>query len=226
MIRCLIIDDEPLAREVLEGFVARHESLELVASCSNAMEGFEVMHRERVRLIFLDIKMPGINGIDFLSALKDPPAVIFTTAFGSYALQGFDLEAVDYLLKPFTYERFEKGVGKLMRMQPFKAVVSKPYTYFRVSGKLVKVWHEQLLYVQSVKDYLLLCTTSGNYLTHMTMKHLVELLPPASFIRVHRSYVVNVGSVDELKAWEIVISGTSIPLGEQYRINLAKILHR
>lgn len=224
MIKCILVDDEPLALEILERFVNRTPQLQLVAKCANAMEAFGVLHQQSIDLMILDIKMPGISGLDFVASLKNPPAVIFTTAFAEHALKGFELEAVDYLLKPVTYERFEKSIRKLLKLwQPPTAEAVKDYTYFKVSGKLVKINHADLLYAQSVKDYIHICTKRGKHLTHMTMKYLEELLPSPTFLRVHRSYLVNQAFIEQIDKTGLLVGGERIPLGENYRENVEKI---
>ncbi len=215
--KCIIVDDEPLAQEVLENFISRMDNLQLVSKCNNAVDAFQLLHSRSVDLMFLDIKMPGINGLDFVRSLKNPPAVIFTTAFAEHALTGFELEAIDYLLKPITYERFEKSIQRLLKIYKPESVEPKSYTYFKVSGQLIKIAHTDLQYAQSVKDYILLCTTKGNYLTHMTMKYLNELLPADMFLRVHRSYLVNKNFVDKASKNTIIIAKEVIPIGEKYR---------
>jgi two-component system LytT family response regulator len=220
MIRCIIVDDEPLALEVLESYICRSPQLELVEQCSNALRAFQVLHSEKIDLIFLDIKMPGINGLDFMRSLKNPPPVIFTTAYADHALTGFELEAVDYLLKPVTYERFQRSLNKLLKLYQPKTSPQKDYTYFKVSGKLIKVQHSELLYAQSVKDYIHLCTANGNFLTHMTMKYLDELLPAEVFIRVHRSFLVNKTHITVVDKNSLKIGTVSIPVGENYRDNI------
>jgi two-component system LytT family response regulator len=217
MIRCIIVDDEPLALEVLESYICRSPQLELVEQCSNALRAFQVLHSEKIDLIFLDIKMPGMNGLDFMRSLKSPPPVIFTTAYADHALIGFELEAVDYLLKPVTYERFQKSVDRLLKLYQPTTGLQKDYTYFKVSGKLIKVQHSELLYAQSVKDYIHLYTTHGNFLTHMTMKYLDKLLPAQVFIRVHRSFLVNKAHISVMDKNSLKIGVVSIPVGENYR---------
>lgn len=224
MIRCIIVDDEPLAQEVLEAHILRYGQLVIVAKCSHALEAFDVLHKETVDLMFLDIRMPSINGIDFLRSLKHPPKVIFTTAYTEYGHTGFELDAVDYLLKPVSYERFEKSMQKLLRILPDEKAEQKEYTYFKVSGKLIKVMHTDLLYAQSVKDYIMIKTTKGSLLTHLTMKSLAELLPGNTFLRVHRSYLVNINKVDRVDRTGITLAGLEIPIGENYRDSVWKFL--
>ncbi len=217
MINCLIVDDEPLAQDILEKYITKTDQLSLVAKCSTAVQAFEVMHHQKIDLMFLDVKMPGLNGIDFLGSLKNPPAVIFTTAFSEYAAASYDLDAVDYLLKPITQERFDKSLAKLLKSQPISMVEEKDYTYFKVSGKLLKVAHSEIFYAQSIKDYLLLYTTNGNLIVHMTMKYLAGLLPPNKFIRVHRSYLINQLHVNSVEKNQLLIKNEKIPIGESYK---------
>lgn len=223
MIRCIIVDDEPLAQEVLEAHIKRYGQLEIVAKCPNALEAFKVLHKENIGLMFLDIRMPAINGIEFLESLKSPPKVIFTTAYSEYALTGFELDGIDYLLKPISYERFEKSMEKLFRIYPDEKTQEKQYTYFKVSGKLVKVMHTELLYAQSVKDYILLKTTKGNLLTYMTMKNLAGLLPAGIFMRIHRSYLVNMDHIEVIDKNMVKVAGMDIAVGENYRENFQLI---
>lgn len=219
MIRCIIIEDEPLAQEILETHIRKIPQLNLLAKCYNALEAFNMLHTNTVDLMFLDIKMPDINGIDFIRSLKHPPQVIFTTAYSEYAITGYELSAIDYLLKPITFERFEKSINKMLKIQNYEHPPEKNYTYFKVSGKLIKVFHDELLYAQSVKDYILIHTNAGNFLTHMTMKHLVDLLPARNFARVHRSFLINTNAIDLLKKNSLKIGNDVIPIGQNYRFN-------
>lgn len=220
MIRCIIIEDEPLAHEILETHINQIPQLNLLAKCYNALEAFNILHTNTVDLMFVDIKMPDINGIDFIRSLKHPPQVIFTTAYSEYAITGFELSAIDYLLKPITFERFEKSINKVLKIQSYEHPPEKNYTYFKVSGKLIKVFHDELLYAQSVKDYILIHTNTGNFLTHMTMKHLVDLLPDENFARIHRSYLINTNAIDVLDKSSLNIGNDVIPIGQNYRFNV------
>ncbi|TKC12078.1 response regulator transcription factor [Pedobacter polaris] len=217
MINCLIVDDEPLAQDILEGYINSKENLSLVRKCSTAFEAFEILHQQQIDLMFLDVKMPGLNGIDFLKSLKSPPAVIFTTAFSEYAVDSYNLEAVDYLLKPITIDRFDKSLTKFFKLQPITMHEEKTYTYFKVSGKLLKVEHSSIFFAQSIKDYLLLHTNNGNLIVHMTMKYLNELMPEKYFVRVHRSYLVNQAYITAIGKNQVLINKVEIPIGESYR---------
>ncbi|QNF34400.1 response regulator transcription factor [Adhaeribacter swui] len=219
MIQCLIVDDEPLAQQILENHILQTPQLQLVQKCANSLEAFEVIHREKIDLLFLDIRMPILSGIEFIQSLKNPPAFIFTTAFSEYAVMSYELQAVDYLLKPITYERFQVSVAKFLK-QPIVPQAEKSYSYFKVNGKLIKVEHAAIIYVQSVKDYLLINTGQSKYITHMTMKSLVELLPSTLFRRVHRSFLINVSHITAISKSTIELGKTRVPVGEKYRQNL------
>jgi DNA-binding LytR/AlgR family response regulator len=221
MVRCLIVDDEPLAQQVLENYIARTPMLELAGKCFHAAEAIALLRREPVDLLFLDIKMPHISGIQLIQSLKHAPAFIFTTAYAEYALQSYELQATDYLLKPITYERFRKSIDRYLQLQPAPAQEAvKHYLYIKVDGSLVKVFHADIVFAQSLKDYIKITTTSGTFLTHLTMKSLLELLPEAQFKRIHRSYVVNLQHVNRIGKDAVVAGTSTLPVGDMYKENL------
>ncbi len=221
MIQCMIVDDEPLAQQVLEKHIGQTEGLVLIAKCFTAAEAFAILHQQRVDLLFLDIKMPAVNGTDFILSLKDPPAFIFTTAYAEFAVLSYDLHAVDYLMKPVTYERFKKSIDRFMQHQiAATPLPEKDYLYLKVNGDLVKLYHRDILFAQSMKDYIKVTTVSGNHLTHLTMKALLDLLPATIFKRIHRSYVINSTHIDVISKHTVLLRGTEIPIGENYKINL------
>jgi len=222
MIKCIVVDDEPLAQQVLEEHIRRIPELTLVKTCNNALEAFETIHKEPVDLIFLDIQMPSLTGIDFIRSLKDPPAVIFTTAYSEYAVQSYELNAVDYLLKPVTFERINASVRKLLKQQVDTG--PKPeYSYFKVNGKMVKIMHADIICAQSIKDYIVIKTSNANYITHMTMKYLADLLPAKLFRRVHRTFIVGTTHITSIGRTEIELGDFRIPVGESYKIDISKL---
>ncbi|NII26580.1 response regulator [Pseudoflavitalea sp. X16] len=224
MIRCMIVDDEPLAQQVLEKHISQTEGLVLTAKCFYAAEAFAVLHQQPIDLLFLDIKMPLVNGTQFIQSLKNPPAFIFTTAYSEFALLSYELQAVDYLLKPITYERFRKGIARFLHQQPSPAPEpEKNYLYLKVNGSLLKVYHADILFAQSMKDYIKVVTTTGTHITHLTMKSLLLLLPEDGFKRAHRSYVVNTRHINMISKDSVTIGKNVIPVGEHYKMNL-KIL--
>jgi len=226
MLNCLIVEDEPLAQQVLQQHISQSPGLRLIATCNNVTRAFEILHTYPVDLIFLDIKMPGISGIDFLRSLKNPPAVIFTTAFTEYAVESYELNAVDYLLKPVTLERFKKSIRKFLK--PPVTVAIKPaeatHLYVKVKFDLVKVNYADILYVEAKKDYLQICTRQGQVLTHMTMKSLEEVLPQNRFVRTHRSFIVAIAEVKVVGKRQLLVGGLPIPIGDSYRKNIMAVL--
>lgn len=226
MINCLIIDDEPLAIEILQEYINLTNGLLICGMCNTAQMAFEALHQNKIDLIFLDIKMPGVNGVDFIKSLKNPPAVIFSTAYSEYAADSYDLEAVDYLLKPVTYDRFKKAIKKYLKNNTLPEFEEKLYTYFKVSGALVKIFHQDILYVQSIKDYLLIYTLTENFIVHMTMKYISSLLPALKFNRIHRSYLVNNSYITFMTKDYILINQNRLPIGESYRKPLTEIKNK
>ncbi|OIN59888.1 LytR/AlgR family response regulator transcription factor [Arsenicibacter rosenii] len=219
MIKCLIVDDEPLARQVLETYIQQTADLVLIKSCPNALEAFEAVTNYPVDLIFLDIQLPLLTGVDFIRQLRQPPAVIFTTAYPDYAVESYELEAVDYVLKPITYHRFGQSIDRFLK-RTAAVMPPVPHTYFKVDGQLVKLLHADIMYAQSIKDYILLKTPHRSYIIHMTMKSLSELLPNQHFRRVHRSFLVNLRHITAVGRQDIQIGETTIPIGDSYRTML------
>lgn len=217
MYRCIIVDDEPLAQQVIAKHVSKTPELELVQICRNAVETFEVLHREQIDLIFLDIRMPSINGMDFLRSLNNPPMVIFTTAYAEYAVQSYELEAVDYLLKPVTYERFEKSIQKLLKNAAPELPSHKDYLFIKTSGKILKILHKEILYIESLKDYVKIHTTHGSYVTLITMKAIEELLLKHEFIRIHRSFIVSVARIISIGPAVVKLGKISLPIGARFK---------
>lgn len=215
---CLIIDDEPLARQVLQHYIQRMPELKLIAACAHVAEAVSVLTHEPADLLFLDIKMPRISGIDFIRSLAQPPAVIFTTAYSEYAAASYDLNAVDYLLKPFTFDRFEMAVSKALRRQ-WQQQANAPSAFLLIkSGKhIIKLPHTDIQYVESRKDYLRFVTSRQIYLSYMTMKHLLTLLPEEQFKRIHRSYLINTAAIQQCTRHEVTIEQKKIPVGDSYR---------
>jgi len=221
MIQCMIVDDEPLAQQVLEKYIRQMDGLELAAKCFHAADAFAALHQYKTDLIFLDIKMPSVSGIDFIRSLKDPPAFIFTTAFSEHALQSYELQAVDYLLKPITYERFKKSIDRFLGQYVIQQVADeKKYFYIKANGSLVKLFFDDVLYAQSMKDYIKIVTVNKQYLTHLTMQSLLNLIPSTLFRRVHRSYVINLEQIGIIHKDKVVVGNVEIPLGENYKSKL------
>jgi DNA-binding LytR/AlgR family response regulator len=229
MIRAIIVDDEPLALDVLEALLSNLSNIELVARCENAFEANAVLQKEKIDLMFLDIQMPQMTGVEFMKSLDHPPMVIFTTAFPEYAVEGFELNAVDYLLKPVSMERLMKAVNKVaekITAQNEEDDLPSTDTYFFVKAdkKLIKVNFDDILYIEGLKDYVIIKTEEGRVITLQTMKSLEDKLPEAIFRRIHRSYIVNMrkivaldGNVVEVREKAAI---KSLPIGKNYRDEL------
>lgn len=221
MIKCLVIDDEPLAIDVLEDFIVKVPFLQLVKGCTSAMEAIEILHKEDIQLLFLDIQMPQISGVQFLKSLEYRPKVIFTTAYPDYALEGFNLDAVDYLLKPFTFERFLKAVNKAyqqinLQNKGNEVTTDKEYMFVKSGYDTVKVRFDEILYIEGLKDYVKIHTTGKTVIALMSMKQLEDTLPD-NFIRVHRSYIIDFNRISMVQKRKVFIDKVAIPIGEVYR---------
>lgn len=234
-IKCLIVDDEPPAIDVLAKYIEAVSDLELSGSCSNAVEALGTLQHNQVDLLFLDIQMPHLLGTDFVRTLKNPPKIIFTTAYRKFALEGFELDAVDYLLKPISFERFLKGVNKVLQTSislsnpvfPFSNSEKQHlenFLYFRTDRKMVKVFLSEILYVESLKDYIKVITTTKQIITKQAISALEELLPPDQFLRIHRSYLVSIGKIDSFTADDIQIGKKELPIGRMYHHEVNKAL--
>ena len=229
--RCIIVDDEPLAREILETFTQKVTALEVVASCKNAFDALEVLQKEKIDLVFLDIQMPDLTGIQLYESLNYKPLVIFTTAYSHYAVTGFDLDAVDYLVKPFSFERFLKAVNKARDWtQKNTGVqdsgVQRDFMFVKDGTKLVKVEYNDILYLEGMKDYVKIVMKDNYMLTLISMQQMAEKLPAHNFIRVHRSYIVSVSKIEKVEKNRIVINGKWIPVGNSYKEALFQLLGR
>ena len=237
MIRCLAIDDEVLALELLEDNIRKVPFLELAGKCRSAFEAMEILRKEKIDLVFLDIQMPDISGIQFLKSLRKKPLVIFTTAYEKYALEGFELDVVDYLLKPFPMERFLKAVNKAQevlergsrltagRMQP-EDTNATGFLFVKADYKLVKIEFRQILYIEGLKDYVKIYAGERPVITLSSMKSIEEKLPAGLFIRVHRSFIVNIRKIEYLQRNHLRIGTKDIPVSESYREAFLRIINQ
>lgn len=230
-IKCLIVDDEPPAREIIRRYIEDVPTLEVAGECANALQAFAVLQQQQVDLIFLDIRMPQLNGNDFLKTLKNPPKVILTTAFSDYALEGYELDVVDYLMKPIPFERFLKAVNKAYQLSLVRIeqpVVedrkSGSFVYFRADRKMVKVMLQDILYIESMKDYVKVFTSGGTIITKQSISSVEAMLPEKDFVRVHRSYIISLDKVKTFTSELIEIEKTEIPIGKLYRNGVLKVL--
>lgn len=227
-IRCIIVDDEPPAQRVLEKYISDIAILKLEGKCKNALEAMEMLHQKEIDLMFLDINMPKISGLSFLQSLKNPPMVIITTAYREYALEGFELDVLDYLNKPIPFERFMKAINKaadrMASRQPGSETIttqvnlSNPNFIFVKDDKVTyRVDLQDFLYAEAVGDYVKIFTPQKVYLTNQTMKTIESWLPATQFIRVHKSYLVSLAKITNFEGNIIRINNTIIPIGQSYR---------
>lgn len=227
-IKCLITDDEPLAVQVLEKYVRNLDYLELAGCCSNAIETINFLQKNKIDLLFLDIQMPGLTGIDFLKTLMRPPRVILTTAYREYALEGFDLNVLDYLLKPISFERFLVAVNKFLALKQYDpgtivpATVLQPqnndsFIYLKADKKMIKVYLRDILFIESLKDYVRVKTNKQEIVTYQKISYLEEKLPDDRFLRIHRSYIVAIDKITSFNATTIDIGSETLTIGRLYK---------
>jgi DNA-binding LytR/AlgR family response regulator len=223
---CVIIDDEPLAREGLSNYVREVDFLHLADTCTNPVELIRLLDEHPVDLIFLDIQMPKMNGLDFLKIVQKPPMVIITTAFPSYALEGFQLNVMDYLLKPITFDRFFKAANKAKEYYQLlnktassdahKTEKEEDYFFIKCGSKYEKIYFNEILYVQGMQNYVTIYTRKGKYMTLLYLKNLEENLDKKAFIRVHKSYIVSIDKIEGIEGNEIFIQSNKIPISRNY----------
>jgi two-component system LytT family response regulator len=231
-IRCLIIDDEPPAREIIRRYVQEIPTLQLMGECANAIQALTALQQHPLDLLFLDIRMPQLNGTDFIKTLKNPPKVIFTTAFSEYALEGYELDVVDYLMKPIRFDRFLKAVNKAYPLtgSPIKPVAptviekkNESFVYFRADRKMVKVMLDDILYIESMKDYIKVNTVQGVIITKQSISSVEAMLPEKLFVRTHRSFIVSINKIKSFTNEQVEVDKTDIPIGKLFRNGVMKV---
>lgn len=222
-VRCAIIEDEPLAQNVLKNYIEDHPALELTAICNDALEAQQILSLQNIEIIFLDINLPRLSGISFIKTLPHPPLVIFTTAYPEYAVEGFELDAADYLLKPFSFERFLKAINKALEKLGKQEtnntadLVPASFIFLKADKKVHKVNLHDIHYVEATGDYVKVITADGQYMVNNTLKKIQEELPAAQFIRVHKSFII---AADKIKFFEgnyVKVGNADIPIGASYR---------
>lgn len=221
---CIIVEDEPIAADILKDYISQVPYLQLRAICTDAISVMELLQKDLIEVIFLDIHLPKLKGLDFLKTLKNPPQVIITSAYQEYALQSFELNVVDYLLKPIEFSRFLMAVNKLNRKSERKPVElsmpttrERPYLYFNVNKKKVKVFLDEILFIESLREYIRITTVNKNIFTKFQLGQIEELLTKNSFLRVHRSFIVAKEKIEAFTATDIEIGGKEIPIGRNYK---------
>jgi DNA-binding LytR/AlgR family response regulator len=231
-INCMVVDDEPIARDIIMSHVDASPGLRLVKSCINASEAYEGLYQHKVDLMFLDIQMPVITGVDFLRSLKNPPFVIFTTAYHQYAVEGFELNSIDYLLKPVTYERFYQAIQKVNERLAYRetvlqnATVQQPadFIFIKKDTKLIRVNHSEINYIQAEKDFSSVYLNNSRIFASMHLKMFEDALSKPAFLRVHRSFIVNLSKIKSIKGNTIELETSEIPIGANYKDELYRFL--
>ncbi|MFT5147233.1 MAG: two-component system LytT family response regulator [Polaribacter sp.] len=231
-INCVIVDDEPVARNVLETFVAKIPNLELVKSCKNAMEAFEVANQQKIDIFFLDINMPDISGLSLAKSINQKAKIIFTTAYREYAVDGFNLQAVDYLLKPISFDRFLQSIHKYFEGVSFidseikieKSVLKNDFIFVRSDRKMIKINFDEIQYVESLSDYIKIHSVDKTITTRETISNIETKLPAKNFLRIHRSYIVNLKKMNSYTNEFVEIGKNAIPISRTYKENVLKKL--
>ncbi|HEX3165957.1 MAG TPA: LytTR family DNA-binding domain-containing protein [Chitinophagaceae bacterium] len=230
---CLVVDDEPMARDVLRRYIEKIPTLQLIGECSNAIDALLFLQNNKVDLIFLDIRMPELLGTEFVESLQNPPKIIFTTAFKEYALDGFELEAVDYLLKPVRFERFLRAVNKAFPKKDIEHENSSgnspkktgtDFIYLRVDRKLVKILLADMLYIESARDYVKVFTKDKSYITRQTISSIEAMLSGNEFIRIHKSYIISISKIKSFTNELVEIANKELPIGKFYRNSFVKMI--
>lgn len=230
---CLAVDDEPPALDILKNYIGKISALHLLATCNNAVEALNILQQQRVDLLFLDIQMPQLLGTDLIRTLNKPPKIIFTTAYRKFAIEGFELDAVDYLLKPIAFERFLKAVNKVMEIAtPAPAQLTNTETkepvnrfiHFRTDRKMVKVPLDDILYIESLKDYIKVVTPAKTIITKQSISSLEENLPKLLFARIHRSFIVALNKIESYTNEVIEVNRQELPVSRMYRLEVERLM--
>ncbi|MBL7803566.1 MAG: response regulator transcription factor [Saprospiraceae bacterium] len=232
--QCLIVDDEPIATDIIANYLGRLEGFAIAGKFTNPVKAFEFLQTRKIDLLFLDIQMPGLTGLEFLQSLRRRPEVILTTAFREFALEGFEQDVTDYLLKPITFDRFLKAVGKFqarvskgaLSVQPAVHDDGPPFLFVRADRKQIKILLDDILYLESMKDYVRFVTEKGKITTKQSITFFEEHLPPDRFFRVHRSFIVSKEKITAWSAEGLELGAVHIPIGRQYKQLVEKEMQR
>jgi DNA-binding LytR/AlgR family response regulator len=224
-VKCIVVDDEPMAREIVSSFIAKVGNIELVATCKNASEALEVLNKQQIDLLFLDINMPEISGLSLAKSIHHKTKVIFTTAYREYAMEGFDLQVVDYLLKPISFDRFLKAVQKYFDLHASKetSAIRAPleerndFIFVRSERKMVNVRFDDILYIESLSDYVKIYSKEGAIVTRETISNIESKLPSQKFLRTHRSYIVSIERISSYTNEYVELEKKAIPISRSYK---------
>lgn len=220
MINCLVVDDEPIAREGMMEYVRQIDYLNPIAQCKSATEAVGLLQKNKIDLIFLDIQMPKLTGIDFIKALSNPPLVIFTTAYSEYALEGFELDVVDYLLKPISFARFLKAVEKAqsyLHARDKEVSVTQDFFFIKCNGKIEKILMADVIYIEAMANYVIIHTQLKKYITYLTFSGIEEQLPYDLFVRIHKSFLVAISAIQTIDGNEVITNTMRLPMSKNYK---------
>ncbi|WP_298313683.1 LytTR family DNA-binding domain-containing protein [uncultured Aquimarina sp.] len=228
-IKSIIIDDEHLAISIIESYLKEFKNIEVIGVFKNPLEALPLLENGGVDVVFLDINMPRMNGLEFLKTLKEYPQIIITTAYKEYAIESYELEVLDYLVKPIPFSRFLKSINKLMarlitleKGKPFADFEQAPHVFLKVDKKLIKIFLRDILYIESLKDYIKLRSVEGTYISHKSLASISEELPSENFIRIHKSYAIAIDKVKSVEGNLVEIGDKRIPIGRNYSIHAKK----
>jgi len=225
MINCLVVDDEPIAREGIKEYISQIDYLNLVADYKSATEAIGTLQKNKIDLIFLDIQMPRLTGIEFVKALAEPPLIIFTTAYPQYAIEGYELDVIDYLLKPISFARFLKSAEKAqsyLKSKTNNPNITNEFFFIKCNGKIEKILISDVIYIEAMANYVIVHTHQKKYITYITFSSINKHLPEQHFMRIHKSYMVAVAAIKTIDGDEIITSFARLPLGKSFREQVMK----
>ncbi len=232
--KCLIIDNEPLSRDLVQSYIEKLENFEIVATCGNALKALDILRERQVDLIIIDIQMPDISGIDFLKSLKNPPKIIITTAYREFALEAFELDVLDYILKPLTFDRLLKSINKFYRAgnEELKMINSLPefnaqdtFFYVKENKRAIKVYLKDIRYIEGLSEYVQIYTDKKKVVTKTSLVTLDEKLPDELFLRIHKSYIVSIPRIESFTASTVEITGKELPIGRSFKNSVLNALN-
>jgi len=226
--KCLIVDDEPPARELLASYISRLEDYKICGQYGNAIEAFNFMQKNEVDLLFVDIHMPRMNGIELIKGLLNRPKTIITTAYREYAAEGFDLAILDYLVKPIVFDRFLKSITKynhtLLQERESNSSFEEAYMFFKVEKEMVKIFLKDILYIESIQDYIKIITAKKTYITYVRIGFMGEKLPEGHFVRIHKSYIIPIHRVESFTHNSVNVAGRQLPVGRVFKQSFMNVL--
>ncbi|MEO9484737.1 MAG: response regulator transcription factor [Ekhidna sp.] len=223
---CIIVDDEPIAQDIIESYLEPFNQIEILGKCSNAIEANKIIVEQSIDLIFLDIEMPHLDGLSFVKNLEKRPKIIITTAYREYALEGYELNVIDYLLKPISHERFLKALNRVLAAPSTAANSLQSYIYLKVDAKMVQVYLDKILYIEGLSNYVRVYCEDQTLITYQKLSHLSDVLPKNIFMRSHRSYIVNISRIKSYTSHDLEIGKISIPVGGSFKEDLLNALSK